>query len=196
MSGGLIPSPPQLCSHVCQLHCLLMLMRILPESILLVIHIISLLTAKTSNKACDIGFTITKFYTRCELMMKNEMLGTCHMCQQALQKYLFFLSIHFSYIYSKSLARAICVNKPNKKIMICASDASSACRSVGLNNDTRIRPKLLQNSYLGWHENIFAFFWYDKTKKHNHFLFRLSEQCWRWCENNLLLFWWLGEIQN
>ena len=75
---------------------------------------------------------------------------------------IYFLHIYsFFYIYSESLARAICVNKLNKKIMICASDASSACRSVGLNNDTRIRPKWLQNFYLGWHENIFAFFWFQ-----------------------------------
>ena len=75
MSEGLIPSPPQLCSHVCQLHCLLMLMRTLPESILLVIYIISLSTAKTSNKACDIRFLQSlplQIYIRCELMTTNE----------------------------------------------------------------------------------------------------------------------------
>ena len=46
---------------------------------------------------------------------------------------IYFLHIYsFFYIYSESLARAICVNKLNKKIMICASDASSTCRSVGI----------------------------------------------------------------
>ena len=105
-------------------------------------------------------FAITKFYTRCELMTTIEnpghvpyvstsatktyflyiyqfllylfkILGACHMCQQALQ-IIFSLYLLIFYIYSKSLALAICVNKPNKKIMICASDASSVCRSVGI----------------------------------------------------------------
>ena len=82
MSGSLIPSPPELCSHVCQLHCLQMLMRILPESILLVIHIISLSTAKASNKACDMGFfqslPLQNSIQGVNLWQRMKILGTCH----------------------------------------------------------------------------------------------------------------------
>ena len=119
MSGSLIPSPPELCSHVCQLHCLQMLMRILPESILLVIHIISLSTAKTSNKACDMGFfqslPLQNSIQGVNWWRRMKILGTCHKCERALQKHISFIFINFCYIYSKSLARAICVNKCYKK---------------------------------------------------------------------------------
>ena len=91
-------------------------------------------------------FTITKLETRCQLMTMNENPGHVSYVSTNATKIYFLYVYSFFYIYSKSLARAICVNKPNKKIMICASDASSACRSVGLNNDMRIRPKSLQNS--------------------------------------------------
>ena len=139
----LIPSPPQLCSHVCQLHCLQMLMRILPESILLVIHIISLSTAKTSNKACDMGFfqslPLQNSIQGVNLWQRMKILGTCHNVNEryknifplyffifvifienpwrvpyvstSAKNYISFIFINFCYIYSKSLARAICVNK-------------------------------------------------------------------------------------
>ena len=76
-------------------------------------------------------FTITKFLYKVWIHDKEWKSWACDICVNK-QKYIFFVLIHFFYIYSKSLARAICVNKPNKKIMICASDASSACRSVGI----------------------------------------------------------------
>ena len=137
MSEGLIPSPPQLCSHVCQLHCLLMLMRILSESIFLVIHILPYHCQQQRHPTKHVisdsfNLTITKFYTRCELMTTNENPWHVPYVSKRAKK-IYFLNIYsVSYIDSKSLARAICVNKPNKKIMICASDASSACRSVGI----------------------------------------------------------------
>ena len=45
---------------------------------------------------------------------RMKILGTCHKCERALQKHISFIFINFCYIYSKSLARAICVNERYK----------------------------------------------------------------------------------